>query len=118
MKHIERFRKIIHLGVRMEWLDKDPFVNYRLKFEKVQREFLAAEELDAIEHRAFEIPRLTWVRDLFVFSCYTGLAYIDVMKLAPEKITIGIDGGYWLTTSRQKTKKQTTLFVFHYFQRR
>jgi site-specific recombinase XerD len=103
MKHIERFRKMINLAVRLEWLDKDPFAKYQQKFDKVEREFLSSEELSAIEARDIKIERLNWIRDLFVFSCYTGLAYIDVMRLTPSNISIGIDGEYWLMTNRQKT---------------
>lgn len=103
MKHIERFRKMINLAIRMEWLDKDPFLKYKQKFDKVERECLTKEELEAIEKKELRIIRLQWVRDLFVFSCYTGLAYIDVMKLTPQNITIGIDGAQWLITNRQKT---------------
>lgn len=103
MKHIERFRKMINLAVRMEWLDKDPFARYKQKFERVEREFLTDEELKALENKELKIVRLQWVRDLFIFSCYTGLAYIDVMRLTPSNITIGIDGKQWLITNRQKT---------------
>jgi site-specific recombinase XerD len=103
MKHIERLRKMINLAMRMEWIDKDPFAAYQLKFEKVERDFLTQEELTAIEDRNFKIDRLRWVRDLFVFSCYTGLAYIDVMRLTSGNITIGIDGEHWLITKRKKT---------------
>lgn len=103
MKHIERFRKMINMCVRMEWLDKDPFAKYQQKFDKVEREFLTKEELATIENRELRVVRLQWIRDLFIFSCYTGLAYIDVMQLTSSNITIGIDGEYWLITSRQKT---------------
>jgi len=103
MKHIERFRKMINMAIRLEWIDKDPFSAYQQKFEKVERDFLTKEELASIEMRELAIVRLQWVRDLFVFSCYTGLAYIDVMQLTHANITKGIDGEDWLYTNRQKT---------------
>ena len=103
MKHIERFRKMIHVAIRMEWLERDPFAAYQQKFERVEREYLSQEELTKIEFRDFKIVRLQWVRDLFVFSCYTGLAYIDVMRLTPGNIAKGVDGELWLITNRQKT---------------
>ena len=53
--------------------------------------------------KELKIVRLQWVKDLFIFSCYTGLAYIDVMQLTPSNIAIGIDGKQWLATNRQKT---------------
>lgn len=103
MKHIERLRKMINVAIRMEWIERDPFTAYQQKFERVERECLSREELAKIEFRDFKIVRLQWVRDLFVFSCYTGLAYIDVMHLTPGNITKGIDGELWLITNRQKT---------------
>lgn len=103
MKHIERFRKMISMSVRMEWLEKDPFSKYQQKFDKVERGFLTKEELQTIEHKKFALPRLQWVCDLFIFSCYTGLAYIDLMHLTPVNLIIGIDGDYWINTKRQKT---------------
>jgi site-specific recombinase XerD len=103
MKHIERLRKMINVAIRMEWIERDPFAAYQQKFERVERECLSKEELASIELRDFSIVRLQWVRDLFVFSCYTGLAYIDVMRLTPGNITLGIDGEQWLITNRQKT---------------
>lgn len=103
MKHLERLRKMITMAVKMEWLEKDPFERFQLKFHKTSREFLTSEELSSIESKKLSIERLSFVRDLFVFSCYTGLAYIDAISLKAENIAIGIDGEYWITTFRQKT---------------
>lgn len=50
-----------------------------------------------------QIERLRMVRDVFVFCCYTGLAYADVYKLKPSDISRGIDGEYWLFAERKKT---------------
>ena len=103
MKHIERLQKMIRLAVRMDWLEKDPFTTHKAKFIKVERGFLTENELTAIENKKFNIERLQLVKDLFIFSCYTGLAYIDVMHLTPDNIRVGIDGKNWLFTKRQKT---------------
>ena len=67
------------------------------------------EEIELMQKKEFRISRLAQVRDLFVFSCYTGLAYIDVMKLTPHNISIGIDGEYWLITHRQKTEESVKI---------
>lgn len=103
MKHIERLRKMINVAVRNEWITKDPFQKYRLSFTKTNRPYLTTEELATIETKQYTIPRLQHVKDLFVFSCYTGLAYIDVMKLSPNHLVKGINGDTWLMTNRQKT---------------
>lgn len=62
------------MTVRLEWIDKDPFFNYKATYERTERAFLTGVELDAIESKVLTIDRLVYVRDLFVFSCYTGLA--------------------------------------------
>jgi site-specific recombinase XerD len=103
MKHIERLCKMVNMAVTMDWLAKDPFAKYRQHFDKVERFYLTKEELSAIERKKFTIERLQVVKDLFLFSCYTGLAYIDTMNLTAGNIVKGIDGNDWLITSRQKT---------------
>lgn len=103
MKHIERFRKMITLAVTMEWMEKDPFVKYKQKFDKVERECLTQEELNRIEAKQFHTERMQQVKDLFVFSCYTGLSYIDVMNLTPSQFVKASGDEYWLITKRQKT---------------
>ncbi len=109
MKHIERLRKMIKMAIRYEWLEKDPFIAFKQKFYRVERGFLSEEELNGIEEKEFSIPRLQHVKDLFVFSCYTGLSYIDVMRLTPENIQIGIDKQYWLFTRREKTDNPVSI---------
>lgn len=103
MKHLQRLRKIIGLAVRLEWIEKDPFANFKAHFVKKERGFLSAIELASIEDKQFSIPRLQLVKDLFVFSCYTGLSYIDVVSLTSDNIVVGIDGGTWIITNRVKT---------------
>jgi len=103
MKHIERLCKMVNMAITMDWLAKDPFAKYKQHFDKVERFYLTKDELLAIEKKKFTIERLQVVKDLFLFSCYTGLAYIDTMNLTAGNIVKGIDGNDWLITSRQKT---------------
>ncbi|MFH4967427.1 site-specific integrase [Gaetbulibacter sp. M240] len=109
MKHIQRFRKIITLGYNIEWLDRDPFVRWKPVFEKKEREFLSENELSNLETYPFTVERLDRVRDLFVFSCYTGISYIDIMNLSESNLIKGIDGGTWIVTNRQKTKTKVKI---------
>lgn len=85
------------------WLDKDPFANYKSKIKEVIREFLDEKEIEEIINKEFGIERLELVRDIFIFSCFTGLAYIDVKQLSQDNIAIGIDGDKWIFKNRQKT---------------
>ncbi|MBL3658582.1 site-specific integrase [Fulvivirga sp. 2943] len=103
MKHMERFRKMVNLAIRMEWMKHDPFAKYQPKFIKVERGYLTEEQLHTIEQKKFSISRLEQVKELFIFSCYTGLAYIDVVNLTPDNIAKGVDGELWIFTKRQKT---------------
>lgn len=105
MKHLERFCKMVNLAVRLEWLDRNPFQAYQLKFDKVEREYLTKDELARIENKHFNIVRLQVVKDLFVFSCYTGLAYIDVYNLTPANLIEKSKGNLWIMTNRQKTNE-------------
>ncbi len=104
VKYIKNFKKIVKLCISNGWLDKDPFVNYKAKIREVEREFLSQEEIQTIYEKVFVTERLNQVKDIFVFACFTGLAYIDVKQLTQSNISIGIDGGKWIFTHRQKTE--------------
>ncbi|MFY0715258.1 site-specific integrase [Seonamhaeicola sp. NFXS20] len=105
MKHIERFRKLINLALKLGWIEKDPFINFKANIIKTERGFLSSDELNAIEEKQFTIGRLQLVKNLFVFSCYTSLSYIDVINLTEDNINIGIDGELWIHYRRVKTAK-------------
>lgn len=103
MKHLERLMKMTNLAVKLEWLDKDPFHQYRLKFQKHNRSYLSERELALIEETIFNGIGYEKVRNVFLFSCYTGLSYVDVKELLQKHLLLGIDGNYWLHTKRVKT---------------
>jgi site-specific recombinase XerD len=103
MKHLERLKKMVTWATTNEWIEKDPFTAYKLKFKRHEMEFLQEDELARIETRDLENPMLQRVRDLFVFSCYTGLAYIDLVELKPVNILTAVDGMKWIKTTRKKT---------------
>ncbi len=105
MKHIAHFRKLINLSLKLEWIHRDPFINFESKYIKTERGFLRLDELQAIEEKSFATTRLQLVKDLFVFSCYTSLSYIDVINLTGENLCIGIDGELWIYYRREKTTK-------------
>jgi site-specific recombinase XerD len=91
------------------WVDKDPFANYKSKVREVERDFLSQEEVQAIYTKKFATDRLNLVSDIFVFSCFTGLAYIDVKNLTQSNISLGIDGKKWIFTHRQKTESPSRI---------
>lgn len=103
MKHLERLMKMINLAVKLEWLEKDPFHQFRLNFQKHNRSYLSERELELIEETIFKGSGYEKVRNVFLFSCYTGLSYIDVKELLQKQLLLGADGNYWLHTKRAKT---------------
>lgn len=104
VKYIKNFKKIIRICLANGWIDKDPFVNYKAKVKEVIRHYLTEEEIQTIIDKEFVSERLELVRDIFIFSCFTGLAYIDVKQLTRSHISFGIDGDKWIFTTRQKTE--------------
>lgn len=103
MKHLIRLRKMTSLAIRLDWMANDPFKNFKFRHQKVEKEFLTKAELDKIQNKKFDIERLEIVKDVFVFCCYTGLAYVDVLNLTRDNIVEGLDGEDWIKTVRQKT---------------
>ena len=104
IKYISNFRKIVNRCIRSGWLTKDPFLGFKMTKREVERTALSKQEIQAICDKTFLSERLTQVRDIFLFCCYTGLAYADIKKLKRSEIAIGIDGEKWIFTSRQKTE--------------
>jgi site-specific recombinase XerD len=103
MKYIACVKKMAIRALRNGWLQRDPFIGFNLALREVEREALTAEELEAMAAKNFGMDRLSQVRDIFLFSCFTGLAYADLQKLKRSEISTGIDGGKWIFTRRQKT---------------
>lgn len=102
-----RFRKVLNLALRMEWIVKDPFAKFSFRYQKVERTCLTPAELNRIDEKHLDIQRLKYIRDLFVFSCYTGISYIDTMNLMHHYVAVGLDGEYWISIRRQKTKQKS-----------
>jgi integrase len=109
MKHLIRLRKMTTLALKLTWIAKDPFKNYKFRYKKVETAFLTQAELKAIQNKEFVVDRLNMVRDLFVFSCYTGLSFVDLMNLQETNITIGEDGDQWIKLFRQKSNEPTNI---------
>ena len=103
MKHIQRLKKMTGIALDNEWLDRNPFQRFKVKMDKHEREYLTQHELQRILEFTTDIERLEIVKDLFAFSCYTGIAYCDLVQLGQENIVIGIDYKKWISTKRLKT---------------
>ena len=96
VKYVRNFRKIINICLNNDWIEKNPFSKYEGKVYEVDKEFLSEEEIRKIYSKKFMNTRLEQVRDIFIFCCFTGLAYIDVQQLRKDHLGIGIDGNKWI----------------------
>jgi site-specific recombinase XerD len=104
VKYIKNFHKVIKICIDNDWITKNPFSNYKAKLNEVERDYLSETEIQNLINKDFSIERIALVRDIFVFSCFTGLAYVDVKNLTINNINYGIDGQKWIFTHRQKTE--------------
>lgn len=109
IKYITNFKKIIRIAHANDWIDKDPFLHWKGKLKIVEREFLTQEEIQKIIDKELKMDRLDQVRDIFIFCCFTGLAYADVKKLTKDDIVIGVDGEQWIKTNRTKTDTRSNI---------
>ena len=109
VKYIRNFRKIINICLNNDWIEKNPFSKYEGKVYEVDKEYLTEEEIQKIYTKKFMNTRLEQVRDIFIFCCFTGLAYIDVQQLRQDHLGIGIDGNKWIFKNRQKTDTRSKI---------
>jgi site-specific recombinase XerD len=109
IKYLSNVRKIVNICIKNGWLVKDPFFGYKMCKKEVIREFLSEEELQNLINHDFHNDRLNQVRDIFVFSCFTGLAYVDAKRLKRSEIAAGVDGEKWIFTKRKKTDTPTRI---------
>lgn len=103
MRYLSNFKKIVLHCVKNGWIDRDPFYGYKLTKKEVIRTALTDSELKSLSVKSMATDRLSQVRDIFLFSCYTGLSYVEVKNLKRSNIAKGMDGQLWIFTRRQKT---------------
>lgn len=108
-KYVVDFKKIIRMAFANGWIRKDPFYHWKAKWEKVERDVLTESDLRLLLEAQMDLKRLQQVKDIFLFSCFTGLAYVDVQKLSKKDIVIGMDGEKWIKINRSKTKLRSTI---------
>lgn len=102
--HTMRMKAYVHYAQKLEWIEKDPFLRFKIKFLPTERGYLTEAELLAFEHTVFKSEQQNLVKDLFLFCCYTGLAFGDLYRITEQHLAIGMDGKTWIHTHRHKTK--------------
>lgn len=109
-KTLKFFKTIVIFAQKCGVMTHDPFLNHHFHLEHVDRGFLTDEEIQLIMKKEFPTQRLEQVRDVFIFSCFCGLAYIDVANLKEDNI-VELDGKKWIMTKRQKTNIPSNILL-------
>lgn len=117
LKHLKNLKKVVRIALANDWIKKDPFYGIHFKQEEVNVEFLSREELDVLMNKEFTIKRLEQVRDIFVFCCFTALAFVDVQQLSREHLIKDNNGALWIRKARQKTNQMCNIPVLSIPQR-
>lgn len=113
-RYMTHFKKIVGQAIKKGFINRDPFNGFKIRKIEVKRTVLSMDELSILANKTFAMERLSYIRDIFLFCCYTGLAYIDIKQLKPSNIGIGIDGEDWIFTARQKTDVDTRVPLLPY----
>jgi site-specific recombinase XerD len=103
VKYIKMYKTAFNYAIRMDLIQKNPFNVYDGKLSVKDAVFLTQCELDALEKKVFFIERLDRVKDIFLFSCYTGYAPTDALKLSQKNISKDNNGNQWIISNRTKT---------------
>ena len=111
---VRNLRVMIFRAIDREWLVKDPFRRYEYKYEETTREILTKEEIHLLMETPISSKKMSLVRDLFLFCCFTGLAFIDLYNLKEENIKEFFDGGEWIVIHRQKTGTEANIKLLDY----
>lgn len=108
-KCMKFFKQVINKAIRAGLITVDPFNGYKISVQRVDRGFLSEDDLKKMMEKEFASKRLEQVRDIFVFACFSGLAYIDLANLRVDNIQKMFDGRLWIVTHRQKTNTKVTV---------
>lgn len=103
IRYMKCLKKITNMGIANGWITRNPFFGITFREEKVKVATLTFDEILSMYHKEFTIPRLERVRDVYVFCCFTGLAFIDVSTLKEEHIVTDEFGNKWIDKDRIKT---------------
>ena len=109
IRYMKALKKITNRCLANDWIQKNPFVGIKFREDPTDPEFLTLEEVDRIYNCNPGSKRLEVIRDMFLMSAFTGLAFTDVSQLTEEHIVIDNDGNKWIRKPRQKTKQMSNI---------
>lgn len=102
-KFMQKLEAVLIYAEKMQVIPSNPFLFYTYQFDKKKPVYLTKQEIDRIWKKQFKTPRLTLVKDLFIFSCYTGLSFAEICNLRKDNIQKMNDGSSWIFIKRKKT---------------
>ena len=102
-EHMYRLKKMTMRAVSQGTLRRDPYCRLHPALPKRKSRHLKLEDLKTLMSTPIDKPNLQRVRDWFIFSTFTGLAYADLKRLSVNDITQAEDGTWWIHIKRQKT---------------
>ena len=109
-KYHTKLKTVLLDAVRKKVILESPYLDFILKNKPIERRYLTKEDLDKLtEHKLGDNKSLQLVRDIFLFSCYTGLRYQDAQDLTTKDIIINPDGKYWLRIDQIKTRAEVDI---------
>ncbi|PXY40653.1 tyrosine type site-specific recombinase [Flavobacterium cheongpyeongense] len=103
VKYMKMYKTACNYAIKMDLIIKNPFNIYDGRLSVKDAVFLTQQELNTIENKIFSTPRLEKVKDIFLFSCYTGYAPVDALELTERNLSGDSNGNLWIMTSRAKT---------------
>lgn len=109
IRYMKALKKITNRCLANDWIQKDPFAGIKFREEPTEPEFLTLEEVDRIYNCNPGSKRLEVIKDMFLMSAFTGLAFTDVSQLTEDHIVTDNDGNKWIRKPRQKTKQMSNI---------
>jgi hypothetical protein len=100
---MKKLRHVIEIALNKEWIYRNPFKEFKLQWQKVDRGYLTQSELETMLDFQFDDKRVEQARDIFIFCAFTGLAYTDAKHLTNKHIQSSFDGSLWIRGKREKT---------------
>lgn len=102
-QNIKSLRKVVKRASNKGLVYQDPFFDYRPERATVKRRWLSMAEIEKIMQVNMKRATANFVRDMFLFSTFTGIAHADMVNLRHDNIHRQDDGSLWITLNRQKT---------------
>ncbi len=100
---IGQLRRIVKMAINNGLIRNDPFMDYEYITSPIVPKSLTAEELEKLINATLSRPNLNFIRDMFLFSCFTGIAFSDMRSLTGQNLSVAEDGIRWVHLKRKKT---------------